>query len=175
MPSATTSAAGPTTTRRPTCSGSRSSPGARVCTTTTTPLRPRRDWPCTTARSISAGTPYACSASSDSPGYASTASTSRDSRSAAPPDRVTRRAASTATVGQVHIVSALFVDDFSLREAPGPSTRIDLNGVFFSMASPTPVPVTPAPHLVALVWCPPSEQGQGVLEVVFRRDGEQIA
>ena len=75
----------------------------------------------------------------------------------------------------MHIVSALFVDDFQLRQAPGPSTRIDLNGVFFSMASPAPVPVTLEPHLVALLWCPPDEAGQGVLEVVFRRDGEQIA
>jgi hypothetical protein len=75
----------------------------------------------------------------------------------------------------VHIVSALFVDDFQLRQAPGPSTRIDLTGVFFSMASPTPVPVTLEPHLVALLWCPPEEEGHGVLEVVFRRDGEQIA
>jgi hypothetical protein len=75
----------------------------------------------------------------------------------------------------VHIVSALFVDDFQLRQAPGPSTRIDLNGVFFSLAAPTPVPVTLEPHLVALLWCPPEEPGDGVLEVIFRRDGEQIA
>jgi hypothetical protein len=75
----------------------------------------------------------------------------------------------------VHIVSALFVEDFKLRQAPGPSTRVDLTGVFFSMAAPTPVPVTLEPHLVALLWCPPEEAGQGVLEVVFRRDGEQIA
>jgi hypothetical protein len=75
----------------------------------------------------------------------------------------------------VHIVSALFVDDFQLRQAPGPSTRIDLNGVFFSLAAPTPVPVTLEPHLVALLWCPPDEAGDGVLEVIFRRDSEQIA
>jgi hypothetical protein len=75
----------------------------------------------------------------------------------------------------VHIVSALFVDDFQLRQAPGPSTRIDLTGVFFSLASPKPVPATIEPHLVTLLWCPPDEEGQGVLEVVFKRDGEQIA
>jgi hypothetical protein len=80
-----------------------------------------------------------------------------------------------ATVSAVHIVSALFVDDFQLREAPGPSTRIDLRGVFFSMAAPAPVPVTLEPHLVVLVWCPPDGTGQGVLEVVFKREGEQIA
>ena len=31
------------------------------------------------------------------------------------------------------------------------------------------------PHLVVLVRCPPDEDGHGVLEVVFRRDGEQVA
>ena len=36
----------------------------------------------------------------------------------------------------MEIVSALFVENFNLREAPGPSTRIDLTGVFFSMAAP---------------------------------------
>ncbi len=32
-----------------------------------------------------------------------------------------------------------------------------------------------APHLVVLVRCPPGEAGDGVLEVVFRRDGDQVA
>jgi hypothetical protein len=72
----------------------------------------------------------------------------------------------------VHIVSALFVESFDMREAPGPSTRIDLIGAMFSMAAPSPVPVTVAPHLVALVYCPPDEPGQAVLEVVFRRTGD---
>ena len=31
------------------------------------------------------------------------------------------------------------------------------------------------PHLVALIWCPPDGTGQGIFEVVFRRDDEQIA
>jgi hypothetical protein len=69
----------------------------------------------------------------------------------------------------VHIVSALFVENFELRQAPGPSTRIDLTGAMFSMASPSPVPVTISPHLVALIYCPPDGAGQGVFEVVFRR------
>ena len=69
----------------------------------------------------------------------------------------------------MRIVSALFVENFEMRQAPGPSTRLDLTGAMFSMASPEPVPVTVAPHLVALIWCAPDEPGQGVFEVVFRR------
>ncbi len=51
---------------------------------------------------------------------------------------------------------------------PGPSTRIDLTGAMFSMAAPSPAPVTIAPHLVGLIFCPPGESGSGVFEVVFR-------
>ena len=69
----------------------------------------------------------------------------------------------------MHIVSALFVENFELRQAPGPSTRIDLTGAMFSMAAPSPAPVTVAPHLVALIYCPPDDDGQGVFEVLFRR------
>ena len=79
----------------------------------------------------------------------------------------------------MQIVSALFVENFEMRQAPGPSTRIDMTGVMFSQASPSPAPVTVSPHLVALIFCPESESGSGVFEVVFRRsmdeDGEQIA
>lgn len=70
----------------------------------------------------------------------------------------------------MQIVSALFVDNFELRQAPGPSTRIDLTGVMFSMAAPSPVPVTIAPHFVGLIFCPAGESGQGVFEVVFRTE-----
>jgi hypothetical protein len=73
------------------------------------------------------------------------------------------------------IVSALFVEKFDLRQAPGPSTRIDLNGVFFSMAAPAPVPVTIEPHLVVLIRCRSDEPGNGVLEVVFRRGDDEVA
>jgi hypothetical protein len=49
----------------------------------------------------------------------------------------------------------------------------------FSMAAPSPVPVTVAPHLVALIYCPPEEPGNGVFEVVFRKGmaeaDEQVA
>jgi hypothetical protein len=75
----------------------------------------------------------------------------------------------------VEIVSVLFVEEFNMRPAPGPSTRIDLTGVHFSAAAPSPVPVTVAPHLIGLVWCPADESGEGIFEVVFRRDDEQVA
>ena len=67
----------------------------------------------------------------------------------------------------MQIVSALFVENFEMRQAPGPSTRLDLTGAMFSMAAPGPVPVTIAPHLVGLIFCPAGEQGQGVFEVIF--------
>ena len=64
-------------------------------------------------------------------------------RRAAPPSAV--------TLGAVQIVSALFVENFNIRQAPGPSTRIDLTGVMFSMVAPSPPPVTVTPHLIALI------------------------
>jgi hypothetical protein len=76
----------------------------------------------------------------------------------------------------VDIVSALFCENLNLRQAPGPSTRIDLSGVMFSMAAPAPPPVTVAPHLIVLVRCRPDEPGNGVLEVVFRDEaGSEVA
>ena len=79
----------------------------------------------------------------------------------------------------MQIISALFVENFALRQAPGPSTRIDLTGAFFSMAAPTPVPVTIDPHLVVLIYCSPDEPGNSLLEVIFRSgpsvDDEQLA
>jgi len=79
----------------------------------------------------------------------------------------------------MQIVAALFVEEFEMRQAPGPSTRIDLTGVMFSMAAPAPAPLTITPHLVALIFCAENESGSGVFEVVFRRgveeDSEQVA
>jgi hypothetical protein len=75
----------------------------------------------------------------------------------------------------MHVVSALFVENFELRPAPGPSTRIDITGAMFSMAAPSPVPLTIAPHLVALIFCPPGDSGQGVFEVIFRRTADPDA
>jgi hypothetical protein len=76
---------------------------------------------------------------------------------------------------EMQIVSALFIDEIDLRPVAGPSTRIDLKGIQFSAAAPTPVPLTWAPHLCVIVRCPPEAAGQGVLEVTFHRDDEQIA
>jgi hypothetical protein len=79
----------------------------------------------------------------------------------------------------MQIVAALFVEEFEMRQAPGPSTRIDMTGVMFSMAAAEPAPLTITPHLVGLIFCPEGETGSGVFEVVFRRgveeDSEQVA
>jgi hypothetical protein len=74
------------------------------------------------------------------------------------------------------IVAALFIEGIDLRtDFPGGPTQIDLTGVHFSAVAPQPPPLTVTPHLVVLVHCPPGGSGSGVLEVVFRRDGEQVA
>jgi len=73
------------------------------------------------------------------------------------------------------IVAALFIEGIELRQVPGPSTRIDLTGVQFSGPAPAAVPVTIEPHLVVIVRCRPDESGTAALEVVYQRDGEQIA
>ena len=75
----------------------------------------------------------------------------------------------------MRIVAAVYIDTIQLREAPGPSTRIDLGGVKFSEVAPTPVPVTVEPHLVVLVYCPKDHKGEAALEVTYTRDGEQVA
>ncbi|MEO6988039.1 MAG: hypothetical protein ABI239_05255 [Aquihabitans sp.] len=76
---------------------------------------------------------------------------------------------------ELSIVAAVFIENIELRAAPGPSTRIDLTGVHFSMAAPGPVPVTVEPHLVVLVHCPHGAEGTGALESLYLRDGEQVA
>lgn len=74
------------------------------------------------------------------------------------------------------IVSAVFCENINLRQAPGPSTRIDLSGILFSMAAPSEAPVTIAPHLIVLIRCRPEESGNGILEVVFRNEaGDEVA
>jgi hypothetical protein len=74
------------------------------------------------------------------------------------------------------IVSALFAENIDLRPSPGPSTRIDLTGIMFSMPAPSAPPVTVTPHLIVLVRCRAGESGDGILEVVFRDEsGEQVA
>src|ERR1700694_4513667 len=76
----------------------------------------------------------------------------------------------------MEIVSALFAEDINLRPVPGPSTRIDLTGIMFSIPAPSEPPVTVTPHLIVLIRCRPTEAGEGILEVVFRdEEGEQVA
>ena len=74
----------------------------------------------------------------------------------------------------MQILSALFVDGFDFRQVEGPSTRIDLTGVYFSTAVKS-FPTTLSPHLIVLIRCPEDHPGSGYLEVVFRRDGEDLA
>jgi hypothetical protein len=73
------------------------------------------------------------------------------------------------------IVAALFIESFDLRSVPGPSTRIDLSGVHFSLPAPSPAPTHIEPHLMVLIRCRPDEPGQANLEVVFERGDEQVA
>ncbi|MDG2427836.1 MAG: hypothetical protein P8M16_05355 [Acidimicrobiales bacterium] len=75
----------------------------------------------------------------------------------------------------MQILAALFFEGIDLRQVAGGATHIDLTGIQFSAASPSPAPVTWSPHLVVVVSCPSDQSGQGVLEVLFNRDGQQIA
>lgn len=75
----------------------------------------------------------------------------------------------------MNILAALFIDGIDLRQVDGPSTRIDLSGVQFSAAAPGPVPVTVEPHLCVIVHNPPDGKASAALEVIYLRDGEQVA
>lgn len=79
------------------------------------------------------------------------------------------------TCVRMEITAALFIDEIDLRQVAGPATRIDLKGVQFSAAAPTPLPFTWAPHLVVIIRCPPDGTGRGVLEVTYHRGDDQIA
>ena len=65
------------------------------------------------------------------------------------------------------ILAAVFVEGINQRQVPGPSTRIDLTGIMFSLVAPSPPPVSLSPHLVVIVRCPPDESGPATLEVEF--------
>ncbi len=73
------------------------------------------------------------------------------------------------------ILAALFIEGIDLRQVPGPSTRIDLTGIQFSAPAPSAPPCVIEPHLVVIVRCPLDAKANAVLEVVYKRDGEQIA
>ena len=71
------------------------------------------------------------------------------------------------------------MDNFEIRQVAGPATRIDMTGAFFSTVATGDLPLTLTPHFVALIFCEPTEKGEGIFEVVFRKgissESEQIA
>jgi len=71
----------------------------------------------------------------------------------------------------MQIIAALFIDDIDTRQVAGPSTRIDLGGVQFSAAAPTPVPLTWAPHLVVIVHNPADAKPEVRGEIDFEEYG----
>ena len=74
------------------------------------------------------------------------------------------------------IVSALFVEGIDMRQVAGPSTRFDLTGVMFSIAAPSPPPITLSPHLIVFIRCRADEPGQATMEVRFLdAAGEEVA
>jgi hypothetical protein len=75
----------------------------------------------------------------------------------------------------VQILAALFFEGLDLRSTAGGATHIDLTGIQFSAAPPEEPPCTWSPHLIVIVRCPEDHSGSGVLEVTFKRDGEQVA
>ena len=75
----------------------------------------------------------------------------------------------------MRILAGLFIDTIDLRQVEGPSTRIDLGGIKFSMAAPGPFPVSLEPHLVVLVHNPDNGKPDGALEVTYWRGEEQVA
>lgn len=68
----------------------------------------------------------------------------------------------------MQILAALFVEGLDQRQVDGPATRLDLLGVMFSVAAPSPPPVTLSPHLVVITRCGPDEDGSGTLVVEFK-------
>jgi hypothetical protein len=76
----------------------------------------------------------------------------------------------------MEIVASVFVEGFEFRTVEGPSTRIDITGVFFSTAVES-YPTTLEPHLFVLVRSPAGTDGNGTLETVFVRSdsGEEVA
>lgn len=82
----------------------------------------------------------------------------------------------------MEIISATFAESINTRAVPGPSTRIDLTGIMFSLPAPTPPPVTIQPHLIVLVRSRPTDAFDGTLEVIFTDgtggtggEGEEVA
>lgn len=74
----------------------------------------------------------------------------------------------------MQILSALFVEGFEFRQVEGPSTRIDLQGAYFSTVAHS-FPTTLEPHLIVLIRCGAEESGSDALEVVFLRRDVEVA
>jgi hypothetical protein len=74
----------------------------------------------------------------------------------------------------MQIVAALFVENIEFRPVPGPSTRIDITGAFFSTA-PEQFPVEMTPHLVVLLRTTPEGPTSGTLVAEFHRGDELLA
>ena len=75
----------------------------------------------------------------------------------------------------MQILAALFFEGLDLRSTAGGATHIDLTGIQFSAAAPEEPPCIWSPHLIVIVRCPEDHSGSGALEVIFKRDGEQVA
>ncbi len=74
----------------------------------------------------------------------------------------------------MQIVSALFTEQFDVRSVPGPSTRLDLGGVYFSIPAPAPLPVSIEPHLVVIMRCPSVDPPTATLECEFFLGEERL-
>ena len=74
----------------------------------------------------------------------------------------------------MEIIAALFLEQFEMRQAEGGSARLDLSGVYFSLAAPGQFPVSIQPHLMVLLRCPAEHQGLAALEVTFHTNGEPM-
>ena len=75
----------------------------------------------------------------------------------------------------MQILAALFIDDIEVRQVAGPSTRIDLKGIGFSFPAAQAAPITVEPHLVVLMHNNTDASAVGALEVIYQRDGDQVA
>jgi len=75
----------------------------------------------------------------------------------------------------MQIVAALFAEDLEVREVEGPSTRLDIRGIKFSEAPSSGYPIAIEPHLFVIVRCGTEDDQNAVLQVLFMRDGEQLA
>jgi len=75
----------------------------------------------------------------------------------------------------VQILAALFFEGLDLRQVAGGATHIGLTGIQFSAAASGQPPCSWSPHLIVIVRCPEDHSGSGILEVIFERNGEQVA